>query len=231
MGFSRFIVHMSTAPAPKAQPLRLDGAKPIAIGHLREVSEHPDAPDLLIKIMRPDAVAQRWGSAARWYKRLPRARHYTGYVRELKEYVASQVRGPGAPIARMIGLIETDLGLGLISEKVRDANGRLAPTLAAMYRRENGFSAQIEHGLAQLLADLLAFNVIVGDMHAWNIVYGSDSRGGPRFVLIDGFGEKHVIPRSSMSRHLNAWNTRKLYRRMRAQLVREVPLEERGTRG
>ena len=59
---------------------------------------------------------------------------------------------------------------------------------------------------------------------AWNIVYGSDSRGGPRFVLIDGFGEKHFIPRASMSRTLNAWNTHKLYRRMREQVQREVPL-------
>ena len=216
---------MPTAPIPLLQPLRLADAAPIAVGHLREVYEHPQARDLIVKIMRADAVATRWGTAGRWYKRLPRARHYAGYVRELKEYVATQVRGAGAPIARMVGLVETDLGLGLVSEKVCDERGALAPTLAAFYRRENGFSAPIEAGLARLLEDLLAFNVIVGDLHAWNIVYGSDSRGGPRFVLIDGFGEKHVIPRSSMSRHLNAWNTRRLYRRMRAQLQEEVPLD------
>ena len=216
---------MSLVIAHETLPLRLSGTAPIAVGHLREVYEHPHASELLVKIMRADAVATRWGASARWYKRLPRARHYTGYVRELKEYVAAQVLGSGAPIARMIGLTETDLGLGLISEKVRDDDGHLAPTLAALYRRDNGFSPRIEQALARLLEDLLAFNVIVGDMHAWNIVYGSDSRGGPRFVMIDGFGEKHVIPRSSMSRHLNAWNTRKLYRRMRAQLVLEVPLE------
>jgi hypothetical protein len=66
--------------------------------------------------------------------------------------------------------------------------------------------------------------VIVGDLHAGNIAYGSDSRGGPRFVLIDGFGEKHAVPFTSMSRRLNARNTRKLYARMREQLQREVPL-------
>lgn len=199
---------------------------PLATGHLRQVFQHPDNPDYVIKVMRQDAVASR-GAGARWYKRLPRTQHYIGYVREIKEYVAMQARlkGRDAPIARMVGVIETDFGLGLISEKVRDGNGALAPTLAVLYARENGFTAFVERELATFFDALIDCNVIVGDMHAWNIVHGSDSRGGPRFVLIDGFGEKHVIPRSSMSRRFNAWNTRRLFRRMRAQLVELVPLQ------
>ena len=199
---------------------------PLATGHLRQVFQHPENPDYLIKVMRPDAVASRWGAGSRWYKRLPRTQHYIGYVREIKEYVAMQarLRARSAPIARMVGIVETDFGLGLISEKVRDEHGALAPTLAALYARENGFTPFIERELARFFDDLLDCNVIVGDMHAWNIVHGIDSRGGPRLVLIDGFGEKHVIPRSSMSRRFNAWNTRRLFRRMRAQLVELVPL-------
>ena len=77
----------------------------------------------------------------------------------------------------MVGLVETDFGLGLVSEKVRDANGGLAPTLAALYARENGFSPLIEEGLARFFSELTDCNVIVGDMHAWNIVHGVDSRG------------------------------------------------------
>jgi hypothetical protein len=217
---------MSATTHLSASAVSLGTAEPLAVGHLRQVFAHPRGGDLLVKIMRADAVESRWGARGRWYKRLPRARHYTGFVRELKEYIATQARFPAgnAPIARMVGVVETDLGLGLVSEKVRAADGELAPTLAALYVRENGFSALIEQALERFLADLLACNVIVGDMHAWNIVYGSDSRGGPRCVLIDGFGEKHFIPRSSMSRTLNAWNTRKLFRRMREQLQRLVPL-------
>ncbi len=204
---------------------------PLAVGHLRQVFQHPQNPDYVIKVMRNDAVQARWGGRLRWYKRLPRPQHYIGYVREIKEYVAMQARleGRNAPIARMIGLVETDFGLGLVSEKVRDGDGAMAPTLAALYERENGFSAFIEDGLAEFFRELIKSNVVVGDMHAWNIVHGVDSRGGPRFVLIDGFGEKHVIPRASMSRRLNAWNTRRLFRRMRAQLVELVPLDRAGS--
>lgn len=208
--------------------LKLAAATPLAVGHLRYVFQHPLHPDQLIKIMRADMVAKRWNAPGRWLKRLPRTRHYIGYLRELREYIAARSQAPfeDVPIARMIGLAETDLGLGLVTEKVIDADGALAPTLAAMYERERGFTPAMERGLAAFLHALLACNVIVGDMHAWNIVYGSDSRGGPRFVMIDGFGEKHALPVSSMSRAINRYRIRKLHARMLAQLQRLVPVGE-----
>jgi hypothetical protein len=125
----------------------------------------------------------------------------------------------------MVGLVETDLGLGLVSEKVVGMDGVLASTLAAVYQKERGFSPALEAVLEKFLDGLLESNVIVGDMHAWNIVYGADSRGGPRLVMIDGVGGKHAIPLSSMSRAVNRYRTRRLYRRMRAQLERLVPIE------
>ena len=216
---------MPRDPSSPEAVLTLSTAEPIAVGHLRSVYQHPAHADELVKVMRADAVAKRWNAPGRWHKRLPRTRHFVQYLRELKEFIVARARAPeiDVPIARMIGVVDTDLGLGLISEKVVDADSALAPTLAALYSR-SGFTPEIEGALATFLAGLLDGNVIVGDMHAWNIVHGSDSRGGPRFVLIDGFGEKHVIPRSSMSRRFNAWNTRRLFRRMRAQLIELVPL-------
>ena len=214
-------------PDPPAvhAPLALSGTTPLAVGHLRYVFQHPALDEALIKIMREDAVASRWNARRRWHKRLPRTRHYIGYLRELKEYIGAHARAPhaDAPIARMIGVVETDLGLGLVSEKVVDADGALAPTLAAVYEKR-GFTPELHAALATFLRGLIDCNVIVGDMHAWNIVFGSDSRGGPRLIMIDGFGEKHAIPISSMSRSVNRFRTRRLYRRMLAQLQRLVPV-------
>lgn len=207
--------------------IELSTRTPVAIGQLRKIYQHPDAPELLIKVLRPEAIVARWGGARRWYKRIPRALHYTGYVRELKEYIAIQARAPESdpPIARMVGVVATDLGLGLVSEKVRDENGAPGPTLARLYEDNRGFPAWVEEALAVFLRDLQRCNVIVGDLHAWNLVYGSDSRGGPRLVLVDGFGEKNVLPRNSASRFLNQWNNRRLFRRMRKQLVDLVVLK------
>jgi len=200
---------------------------PIAIGQLRQIFEHPSDPDLLVKVVRPEAIAARWGGARRWYKRIPRALHYTGYVRELKEYIAIQARTPqgNPPIARMVGIVHTDMGLGLVSEKVRDNDGAAGPTLAKLYEQHRGFAPWVEDALVVFMRDLQACNVIVGDLHAWNLVYGSDSRAGPRMVLVDGFGEKNIVPRNSISRFLNQYNNRRLFKRMRKQLVHLVKLK------
>ena len=216
---------MPPGPIASPAPLSLASTTPLAVGHLRSVFQHPQCEGVLIKIMRPDAVASRWNAPGRWHKRLPRTRHYVGFLRELKEYIGARARAADvdAPIARMIGVVDTDLGLGLVSEKVVDAQGALAPTLAAVYEKR-GFTPELNKALEIFLKGLLDSNVIVGDMHAWNIVYGNDSRGGPRLVMIDGFGEKHAIPVSSMSRTINRYRTQRLYKRMLAQLVRLVPV-------
>lgn len=216
----------SAASLP-ATTLRLADAKPIAVGQLRAVYQHPLQRDELVKVIRPGMAEARLKRHGSWLKRLPRAQHYVGYLREIKEYVAARARAPerDPPIARMIGVVDTDLGLGLVCEKVVDAEGALAPTLAAMYERARGYSPAINEALATFLEGLLACNVIVGDMHAWNIVYGSDSRGGDRFVMIDGFGEKHAIPLSSMSRAMNRYRTRRVFARMLVRLQQLVPIE------
>jgi hypothetical protein len=205
--------------------LTLAHQSPLAIGNLRAIHQHPLQPALLIKTLRPEAVARRYDASGRWFKRLPRARQYTGFVRELKEYMALLAREPHgiAPVARMVGIVETDLGIGLVSEKIVDASGALAPSLHAIYRHNGGASEWTDAALDKLLEELLHFNVIVGDLHASNIVYGSDSRGGaPRLLLVDGFGEKNLLPLKSISRWLNQRNTRRVYRRLRKILTRPV---------
>ncbi|WP_049623500.1 YrbL family protein [Frateuria defendens] len=194
--------------------LALRHLAPIASGHLRRIFQHPAEPDLLVKVMREDAIAERWTNAP-WYRRRSRTGPYAGFVREFKEYVASRhyaLHRP-SPLARVAGLADTDLGLGLVVEKVRGADGGLAPTLDAWVRRD-GFTPAMQAALDDFLASMLEHNVIAGDLHAWNVVHGVDSRGGPRLVMIDGFGEKNIIPHCSMSRRHNAARTLHKFRRM-----------------
>jgi PhoP regulatory network protein YrbL len=205
--------------------LVLSHLQPLTIGNLRAVYQHPENPALLIKTLRPEAVARRWDAPDKWIKRLPRARQYTGFVRELKEYAAVRARYPNevAPIARVAGIEDTDVGLGLVNEKVVDAQGDIAPSLHSAYRRSGGAPTWADSALEQLLSDLLRFNVIVGDLHASNVVYGSDSRSpSARLILIDGFGDKNLLPRNTMSRALNQLNTRRVFRRFKEILARPV---------
>ena len=192
--------------------LKLRQAAPLATGHLRAVYQHPDAADCLVKVMLPAAL-ESWRRAP-WYQRLARTGPYRGFVREFKEFLASRhAAGGPSPVARVVGLAETDLGPGLVVEKVRGADGGLAPTLDAWVRRD-GFTPRVKAALDDFLAAMLEHNVIAGDLHAWNVVYGIDSYGGPRLVMIDGYGEKNTIPHCSMSRRHNADRTRHKFRRM-----------------
>ena len=127
--------------------------------------------------------------------------------------------GGDVPIARPCGIVDSDLGLGLEMEKVLDEGGKLAPTLRDLLKRKAPVP-WLEAEIERLFADLQRFDVILGDLHAGNVVYGSDTRGGPRLILIDGFGEKNFIPRCSMSRTFNHWHNDLLFKRLRREIVR-----------
>jgi len=202
---------------------RLADAKPIATGHVREVYQHPDDNDLLIKVISGASIEERWNRAP-WYRRLARSGPYKDFVREFREYVTGVYTGgyDTSPIARVVGLEMTDIGLGQIVEKVRTPDGKLAPTLHDWVARE-GFSATVQSELERFYARLLSHNTIAADLHAWNVVYGEDSRGGPRLVMIDGFGEKNIVPHCSMNRAHNASRTKKKYERMLRRTKAEAP--------
>jgi hypothetical protein len=46
------------------------------------------------------------------------------------------------------------------------------------------------------------------------MVYGSPDGTAPRLLMIDGFGEKNIIPHRSMSRRHNATVTRRKFERL-----------------
>jgi len=175
----------------------LSGLEPVATGHIRYVYQHPAQGNLLIKVMRQDAIVERWENGP-WYRRLTRAKYYKGYIREFREFVTSYAVSPHgvSPLARVVGIELTDMGLGQV----------------------------VQAALDDFLARLLEHDTIAADLHAWNVVYGSDSRGGPHLVMIDGFGEKNIIPHQSMSRRHNRNRTIRRFNRM-VERTKKTPRE------
>jgi hypothetical protein len=197
--------------------LQFRDIEPIASGQHRLVFQHPEAPDSLVKVMRPELV-ERNNREEPWYRRLARTGPYRGFVREFNEYLASRHASPNpSPLARVIGLVETDMGPGLVVEKVHGTDGGLAPNLDA-WVRQHGLTDDVQAALDRLLAQLLEHNVIAADLHAWNLVCEENPNGQLRLVMIDGFGEKNFIPLRSMSHRNNAARTRSKFRRMLARI-------------
>ncbi len=193
--------------------LELKQRKPVAEGRHRWVFDDPQDSRRLIKVMA-DVDGKRFASRP-WYKRAGRSREFRVFVRELSEFIAMRARAHERPypIAAVHGLVETDLGLGLVVEKQIGSDGHLAQTAADLIRRD-GFAPWIAQALETWIQSVIDHNVILGDLHAGNLVFGSDDGLSPRFVMIDGFGEKNLVPRCSMSSSFNAWHSRHLFNRL-----------------
>jgi hypothetical protein len=187
--------------------LLLKEAEVVAAGSTRNVYRHPDNPSLLLKVIRPAAIEERFGSGAPWYKfRRRRYRHLIAYLREIREQIAVHAMGGAYPpyLQKIVGIVETDLGMGFVVEAVFGRDGNFAPTVADLIRRgqlDRTIRAKLDH----FLEELVASPVIVADLNPSNVVLGFTPEHGEHFVLIDGIGFKNIIPLERMSAYANRW--------------------------
>lgn len=175
----------------------LSGHKPLTISKTRYVYEHPDSPELLIKVHIDRLVGQSHPS---WFeRRKDYFLYHSGIVRELDRYVEAHYGrfdygDVVGHLAAIHGVIETDLGIGLLVAAVRDAAGALAPTVAKL-RQQNLMNAARREKLLQLLERIESSSLILGDLNQGNIVLQSAGvEADERFMIIDGLGERTWIP-------------------------------------
>lgn len=199
--------------------VRLLSSSPIASGTLRRVYAHPRDPDLLIKIIRPEIIDRRWGSGAAWYKRLRRSKQYIAVLREVEEFIAAHARAGGRPdfVQRVDGFVETDLGLGFVTEALRGRDGGYAPTLGALIR-DGRCDRKVRAAYQAFARAFLASDVVIGDFSAENIVLAWDETRGARFVLVDGLGCSTFIPLKAYCPTFNRISKRRQLARVTAQL-------------
>jgi len=198
----------------------LSDRKPLASGSTRAVYVHPEDQDLLIKVMRADIIEKRYGTGRPWYKRQRRYRHFISYLREVREEIALRAQCGGRHpkcLQKVVGFVETDLGLGLVVEAVRAKGGALAVPLPTLIS-EGRFDGQARAALDDCLAELLELPVVIGDLHGANLVYAWSEEHGNHFVLIDGVGCKTLIPVNRLSRIINRYSKRRMFERLMAKV-------------
>lgn len=186
---------------------RLKDAEVVAAGSTRNVYRHPDDPSLLIKVIRPSAIEERFGRGAPWYKlKRRRYRHLIAYLREIREQIAVRATGGAHPpfLQKIVGLAETDMGMGFVVEAIRGRDGNYASTVEELIRRRQ-MDQPTREKLDEFLDDLVSSPVIVADLNLSNVVLGYTPERGNHFVLIDGVGFKNIIPLERMSAYVNRW--------------------------
>lgn len=175
----------------------------------------------MVKVVRPDRLESKWGAGGRWYRRRSRLRQYTGFLRELGEYLALRARCPAGelPLARVVGLVDTDLGLGLgLVAELIELDGQPAPSLTRLVA-ERGFGAELRSAVEELVARVFDCNIVVTDLRPENLLARRHPDGRLQLVLVDGFGDKTIIPRLAISPWLNRRNTRRRALRLLRQLA------------
>lgn len=184
---------------PSVTPISLARATPLFRGSAREVFQHPDAPDLFIKVPKPKFRGER---PPHWRKRFRPLGGYSISLRELRESVRlSMADGRSEThISTAIGLVRTDIGWGLIVHREQDGSGNLAPTVGQMI--DNGRFDEVRPALDRFLLWLESTNAVVQDLHEDNIVF-ADRNGTPEIVIIDGFGDRSALMLRTYFPYLN----------------------------
>lgn len=155
----------------------LSGDSLIGRGNKRDCHVHPDHPDLCIKVARDP---ERWEechqqSVVEWY-----------YLSHLQ-----QREIPFDHLVACHGWVQTNRGIGLVLERVRDEKGSTAPTLGQALA-----SGSIDHAdaltlLARLKAWALKHAVVITDFSTKNLIL-RHRNGRRELVLVDGIGSRRA---------------------------------------
>lgn len=191
-------------------------------GTQKRVYEHPDDANKLIKVMHQRNATPDGGRAGQHHLRAHRSQGiYRQFRRELLQYLQlcknnySQQRFI-FPIETVYGFIATDEGLGLVTEKIID------PTGAAITLYELATSSLFEDkhatALDKFFDECSEQHVVFGEVNIAGIMYTEQRQGGPEFVLVDGIGEKLLIPFRAMSKTINNRNVRKVEEKIKSKI-------------
>lgn len=178
-------------------PLELQNLQPFAQGGNRLCFIHPDHPDRCIKVRRPDfSLADK-----RKRKGFPKnLRPLSRFDDNLIEYKVMEKidkhfdKGVYRYISRCFGFEKTDLGEGLVSELIKDANGHISHTLK-QYIWDNGLTEECQMALEQFIEGWVRLRIPSTDLLLHNIVVQLNSEDKiERLVVIDGLGESKLLP-------------------------------------
>ncbi|WP_168797711.1 YrbL family protein [Aliishimia ponticola] len=183
-----------------AQTICLDTADKIRSGAGAMVFWHPNQPGSLIKITRPPAK-----KSFQWLRHLFESRRrrfgamYLSLV-ELEEYMLGVSRKGEVPpfMPEFRGVVQTNLGPGLVFEAIQGPTGDVAETVLEYAQRE-GMTPQLQDALYQLFSQIAEWRLVAWDINPKNIVVVPGEGGSLSLFLVDGLGERTFIRVLSMS--------------------------------
>lgn len=202
--------------------IKVDCLSLLGEGTQKLVYEHPSDPYKVIKVMKPENATSDGGRANQNSLRSNRSQGiYRQFRRELLQYLQLCKNTYSQkiftfPIETVYGFIATNKGLGLVTEKITSPNG--LPISLNELSQKNKLEAKHNEALKAFFDKCCEMHIVFGEVNIAGIMYTEQRQGFPEFVLVDGIGEKLIIPFRSMSKTINTFNIRKVEKLIRSQI-------------
>ncbi|MCA0926975.1 YrbL family protein [Ruegeria profundi] len=214
--------------------LKLKNSQVISQGNRQFVYQNPDDPNTLLKVPQPHTTNGQANLVTdSWFDRkFRRSTTYKGFLREFHEsfdlMVRFQNRSDPIPVCEVRGVLQTDIGIALVYERISDPDGQLSPSLQEL--AESGrLTPHHLDCLDKHFDELIEAKVLVSNKNTRNIVFQTFPDGSGRWVWIDSFGSKQIVP---VRRWFQFLNRRKINQiRERFMGVAEDALRRSAERG
>ena len=177
--------------------LALSAAQPFAKGGNRLCFVHPENPQRCIKVRRPDFTLEDLRRSKGFPKNL---RPLSSFDDNLEEYnVMNELdQRFGEQLYRHVshcyGFVDTDMGPGLVSELIRNSDGKISYSLKQQLA-EKGMTPDLKTAIDQFCAFWETECIPSRQLLPHNIVAQCNEQGEVfRLVAIDGLGDPTILP-------------------------------------
>lgn len=165
----------------------------VANGCHRAIHLYPNFDNLLIKVRGSDKGHKGHSPFKTWmYKTFP-ATLYRGFYTEIHLELKTQLKANAlnikSPIAPTRGLVDTNLGLGMVMERIGPKEKVLGPTLRVL-QDQNKLNNEKIKLLNNFAKSLFTLKIVCADINTHNIVWSEVHK---RFFIVDGFGDRNLI--------------------------------------
>ncbi|WPJ97319.1 YrbL family protein [Coraliomargarita algicola] len=175
--------------------IHLSDHKAFAIGNHRAIYTHPHRRDRCVKVNHAHMPPALKRQLVPWYQRFRRSFHFDENLAELRQITKIHDRATTTclSIPTVEGMVETDLGPGLVVELITDANGSISRT-AIEYVKLFGYTPEVKTALNNLRSSMVQHNIQLKDPGTSNIVFQQREDHTLRAVIIDGLGAPTILP-------------------------------------
>lgn len=178
--------------------LELDSRTPFNIGGTRRCYVHPDDPDKCVKVLRPDRTAERRKATVTGWRKFKPLSSFDDQLKEQRAY--EQICRAKDPrifnhVPRYYGVLQTDLGVGIVTQLYRNFDGKFPVTLEELLL--DPVSKSLERAVAEFKDWLRSVRFLTRDLLPHNIIAVWTDPGSVQLVIVDGLGNSEFVPISN----------------------------------